>query len=334
MIAATRRARPIPILLYHSISDTASERFRRWTVRPEQFAAQVAHLRARSYTPLTVAQLAAATARNPADLPPRPVVLTFDDGFADFYDRALPVLQEHRFTATLYVTTGFVGGTSRWLRSAGEGERPMLTWVQLRELRTSGIECGAHSHSHRPLDVLPRRVALDEIAHRLKRAEALRAQGRPTVPSTIGEERSTNPFLRADVVDVQKAARAAEHNAGSSSFEVFAAPRCAGRQPCHAAQCLLESKHVAACAVKHALSAPDDDRFALARVVVEADTDLDRFSRLLAGEGLPVAPAERLRTTGWRLLRKAAARVGGRLAAPAGSRPEETHARSVNGWNR
>jgi peptidoglycan/xylan/chitin deacetylase (PgdA/CDA1 family) len=292
VIAATRRAPPIPILLYHSISDTASQRFRRWAVRPEQFAAQVAHLRARSYTPLTVAQLAAATARNPADLPPRPVVLTFDDGFADFYDRALPVLQEHRFTATLYVATGFVGGTSRWLRSAGEGERPMLTWVQLRELRARGIECGAHGHSHRPLDELPRRVALDEIA------------------------RSTG--LVADATGAPVVTFAYPH--GYYDRAVREMVRMVG--------------HVAACAVKHALSAPDDDRFALARVVVEADTDLDRFSRLLAGEGLPVAPAERLRTKGWRLLRKAAARVGGRLAAPAGSRPEGTHARVSNGWNR
>ena len=65
----------------------------------------------------------------------------------------------------------------------------------------------------------------DAIGNRLRRAEAIRGQGRPTVPSTIGEERATNPFLRVEVLDVMKAARAAEHNAGSAPFEVFAALR-------------------------------------------------------------------------------------------------------------
>jgi peptidoglycan/xylan/chitin deacetylase (PgdA/CDA1 family) len=283
----TDRTRPIPILLYHSISDAPSERFRRWTVRPEQFAAQVAHLQASGRTPLTVAQLAAAIAHGGAELPPRSVVLTFDDGFADFHDRALPVLQEYRFTATLYVATAFVEGTSGWLHGAGEGERPMLTWAQLRHLHASGIECGAHGHSHRPLDVLPRRVAMDEIA------------------------RSTG--LVADAIGAPVVTFAYPH--GYYDRAVREMVQAAG--------------HLAACGVKHAMSALDDDRFALARVIVEADTDLARFSRLLEGERLPVMPSERLRTKGWRLLRRAAARLGGGPGALARRWSEPTH---VPGW--
>jgi peptidoglycan/xylan/chitin deacetylase (PgdA/CDA1 family) len=91
------------------------------------------------------------------------VVLTFDDGYADFYTDTLPELQRHGFTATLYVVTAFIGNTSRWLQREREAMRPLLTWPQLAEISASGIECGAHSHTHPALDMLPPSVARAEI---------------------------------------------------------------------------------------------------------------------------------------------------------------------------
>jgi peptidoglycan/xylan/chitin deacetylase (PgdA/CDA1 family) len=80
------------------------------------------------------------------------VVLTFDDGYADFHEQAFPLLEKHGFTATVFVTTG-------WLQDAGEhaAGRPldrMLSWKQVRALDRAGIEIGAHSHSHAQLDQL------------------------------------------------------------------------------------------------------------------------------------------------------------------------------------
>src|SRR5260221_2722996 len=85
-------------------------------------------------------------------LPERPVVLTFDDGFADFYTNALPVLQQCGSTATLYIATGFIGSTSRWLAREGEATRPMLTWDQVREIDACGIECGGQRYLPSQLD--------------------------------------------------------------------------------------------------------------------------------------------------------------------------------------
>ncbi len=151
-----------PILMYHSISDEAHARFRKFAVSPAHFAEQMAYLAEQRYTTLTVSQYVRRRNLGPA-LPDRVVVLTFDDGFADFQTAALPVLKRYGFTATLYLPTAFIGDTSRWLQWEHEADRPLLTWPQVTEVQAQGIECGAHSHRHLPLDVLPLEVARTEI---------------------------------------------------------------------------------------------------------------------------------------------------------------------------
>ncbi len=153
----------IPILLYHSVSEDCAPQFKQWSVSPKLFAAHLAYLNEQRFTPITVTQLATAMTEGSVSLPDRSVVITFDDGFADFYDNALPLLMHYGFAATLYIATRFVGGTSCWLRRVGEGGRPMLTWGQIAEISASGVECGTHSHSHPQLDTLSTSVARDEI---------------------------------------------------------------------------------------------------------------------------------------------------------------------------
>ena len=151
----------IPILMYHSISEKAGPKFKEFTVPEALFARQVEYLHQQAYTPMTVSQL--VQARSQGSLPAKPVVLTFDDAFLDFYTAALPILTRYSFPATLYVPTTYVNGTSRWMQRSGEGSRPIVSWEQLREISKSGIECGAHSQTHPQLDLLPLAVAKKEI---------------------------------------------------------------------------------------------------------------------------------------------------------------------------
>jgi peptidoglycan/xylan/chitin deacetylase (PgdA/CDA1 family) len=140
----------VPILMYHDIAERAAGGSR-LSVPPRDFAAQLGYLAANGFTTVTAGELAAMLAVG-ASLPPRTVVITFDDGFADFHAHALPLLLEHGFTATVYITTGWVADAG--LHSAGRRPATMLTWSQIVEAASAGIEIGAHSHGHPQLDQL------------------------------------------------------------------------------------------------------------------------------------------------------------------------------------
>jgi peptidoglycan/xylan/chitin deacetylase (PgdA/CDA1 family) len=151
---------PVPVLMYHSVTATPPPSTRRLSVHPDAFAAQLGALRRLGFSTPTFGEYAAAVAGG-RPLPERSVVLTFDDGYADFAENALPLLTAHGFTATVFVTTG-------WLDDAGASAagRPldrMLSWKQVREVAEAGIEIGAHSHSHAQLDQVPTPALRDEL---------------------------------------------------------------------------------------------------------------------------------------------------------------------------
>jgi peptidoglycan/xylan/chitin deacetylase (PgdA/CDA1 family) len=259
----------IAILMYHSISCTVNSRFRQFTVSPASFAEQMAYLHQHAYTPMTITQYVRARSQAEVELPERPIVLTFDDGFADFFTDAFPVLKRYGFVATLYIATAFVNGTSHWLQHMGEGTRRMLTWKQLGEISMSNVECGAHSHSHRQLDILPLSIAQDEIVQSKRRLE-----------DHLGREVSS-----------------------------FAYPF--GSHTASLRRLIRDAGYTSACAVKYALSSENTDPFALARLMVRADTDIATLSTLLSGSSSSSITTMymRARTPVWQVARRSSALI-------------------------
>jgi peptidoglycan/xylan/chitin deacetylase (PgdA/CDA1 family) len=153
----------IPILMYHSIADASSSAFRRFVVSPRDFALHMDHLVENGYQAITMQQLMAVRSGQ-AQLPERPVVLTFDDAYADFHSDALQILLDRALTASLYVPTHYVGQSARWLRVCGEADRPIVSWSGLEEIAGAGIEIGSHSHSHAQLDLITQEEAWDELS--------------------------------------------------------------------------------------------------------------------------------------------------------------------------
>jgi peptidoglycan/xylan/chitin deacetylase (PgdA/CDA1 family) len=133
------------ILMYHSIAPYEDDPYD-ITVRPQRFDQQMRWLRRAGRRGTSVGQLLEAHRRGAAH---GLVGLSFDDGYADFIDHALPVLRRYGFGATMYVPAGLLGGDNAW---DPEGPRkPLLTGGQVREVAAAGIEIGSHGFRHRSL---------------------------------------------------------------------------------------------------------------------------------------------------------------------------------------
>src|SRR5258708_4632588 len=128
----------VPILTYHyiRINPVSYDRLGfALSVTPADFAAQMDWLKDSGYHPISAGDLHAYL-RGARGLPSKPVILTFDDGYADFYPPALPILRRHDFRATAYVVSGFVGWPN------------YMTAAQVVEADRSGIEIGSHTVNH------------------------------------------------------------------------------------------------------------------------------------------------------------------------------------------
>ena len=145
--AGSRTAR-VPILMYHRIGTVGAGLM----VDRRTFSEQMRWLHQNGYRTLTQRELYDALALG-KPLPPKPVLITFDDGYDDVLRFALPVLERLRMRATAYVITG---RSTDW-------RSPFLSWFELRELDRRGIEVASHTVSHRDLRTLSDR----QLAHEL-----------------------------------------------------------------------------------------------------------------------------------------------------------------------
>jgi peptidoglycan/xylan/chitin deacetylase (PgdA/CDA1 family) len=137
--------------------------FKEWEVTPQVFADQIGHLVDTGYDVIPLAHYArwlSSPLEHP--LPPKPVVITFDDGYSNF-SHALEVLNRYQLPATMFVPTAYIGGTSSWLSSPPLADMPIMSWSQLNEIRDAGVEVGGHAHVHRPLDELSRDAVRDDV---------------------------------------------------------------------------------------------------------------------------------------------------------------------------
>ena len=143
----------VPILLYHriDISPIGSQYY----VPPEKFEAQMKLLYDWEYTVISTQMLVDAI-KEGADLPPRPVIITFDDGDISVYKTAFPILQKYGLTGVVYIVGNYMG-TEGYMSAA-----------QIKELVAAGWEVGSHSRSHRDLTKLEPAVQRVEVVEARK----------------------------------------------------------------------------------------------------------------------------------------------------------------------
>ena len=134
------------------------------SVAPKVFGDQMATIAAAGYRGIALRE-AVAHREATGTWPIRSVVLTFDDGFRNFYDEAMPLLNEKGFSATVFIVSDYMGRRNNWeVPPAGLGIRDLLTWQQAVELAQNGIEVGSHTSTHRDLRRVSNTEAQQEIA--------------------------------------------------------------------------------------------------------------------------------------------------------------------------
>lgn len=134
--------------MYHSVSDDPGAT----SISSSAFADQMAAIAEAGIPVITMDRYLASRQGNPL-ASPYSIVITFDDGFQDFADAAMPVLQRHGFDALVFLATDCIGRVENWA-GANKPPRAILSWPTLRDLANSGVAFGSHSVTHANLNSL------------------------------------------------------------------------------------------------------------------------------------------------------------------------------------
>lgn len=151
----------IPILMYHYIEDKTGDRYAELGVPKDKFEKEMQIVKDSGYTPASLDELYDFM-ENKKPFACKPILITMDDGYRDFYNNAYPVLKKFNFKATVFQITDVIDGPA------------YLTKDQIVELSKSGIvDVESHTGSHKELATLPYNVQYDELKRSKEKLEKI-----------------------------------------------------------------------------------------------------------------------------------------------------------------
>jgi peptidoglycan/xylan/chitin deacetylase (PgdA/CDA1 family) len=106
-------------------------------------------------------------------IPPRAVVLTFDDGYENFYEYAWPVLKRYGFPSMVYLLSGLIGEDSSWFENDGRATPPLMGRERILQLRKEGVGFGSHGVSHKKLGEVGEELVRSEVEESKQALEQL-----------------------------------------------------------------------------------------------------------------------------------------------------------------
>ncbi len=156
-----------PILTYHHVGPRwRGARLKGLYLSPNLFARQLAELTAAGFSLASFDLLPDGLRR-----PSQEVWLTFDDGFRDVHEHALPVLQRQGGRGIVFLLSDLLGRTNDWQQRAGDCVEPLMDAGQVRDWLAAGQDIGSHTRTHPRLTQIPLAVARDEIVGSKKTLE-------------------------------------------------------------------------------------------------------------------------------------------------------------------
>lgn len=129
----------LPVLMYHNVSPNNSESVE-LTISTSKFEEQLQYLAEKNYTAIFASEL-----MNSNEIPPKSVVLTFDDVTENQLLYAFPLLKKYKCKATFFIPFAYIGKTDAW----NDGSEKIMSIEQLQSLDSEVVELGHHSYLHR-----------------------------------------------------------------------------------------------------------------------------------------------------------------------------------------
>jgi peptidoglycan/xylan/chitin deacetylase (PgdA/CDA1 family) len=193
------KARAVAVLGYHKVGEPSAEGWKTWYYVPEaEFVEHLTLLRDSGHQVVDLTTFLCGL-EDPAAFPPRPVLLTFDDGYRSIHDVALPWLQNFGFPAVVFVPADHVGKGSHSFDADGpEPDEPLCTWDELRTLQSRGVTVQCHGAAHLPFSSL---TVAEQCADLLRSRRILERELRQTVSAfaypygDAGSDRETTAAL-------------------------------------------------------------------------------------------------------------------------------------------
>ncbi len=199
-LAGSKKA--IPILMYHSVAnDEQFDRhgYYRTVVSPATFQLHMEYLHRSGYKTCTPAHAVALLSAPDAQTAGW-VVISFDDGFLNFYTEAFPILQRFGYSATMYLPTAFIADSITLFNG-----RHCLTWSKVRELQNHGIEFGSHTVTHPQLRLLSRSEIARELTDSKKTIEDKTGRAAESFAYPFAFPQADTEFKRALQETLEKA---------------------------------------------------------------------------------------------------------------------------------
>jgi len=213
----------LSILMYHQVGHFPTMDTHRATYcNIGRFRVQMRALRLLGYSVIGMDRaVAALQGREP--MPERAVVLTFDDGYENFYENALPILEGHGYPSIVYAVASQLGQHASWLAADGHVPAALMSASRLRDLAARGVEVGSHGMNHVRLRGLSPRAQLKEL--RDSRDQLAQILGRPV-------SHVCYPYGAHDLVTLHAAADAGyttgvtcQRGAATPAYDLMALPR-------------------------------------------------------------------------------------------------------------
>ena len=165
----------VPILAYHNICEVREkENYPPFYVRQSLFEEQMNFLYNKGYSVISLYEFL-LFCEGKKQIPQKPVVLTFDDGYKNVYRHAYPILNHYRYPATIFLAAGHIGRTEPfpWLKLGHKLDEQQVTewlplsWREIYKMNSNLITFGSHSYYHTPF----RALSIDQIEMEFRRSK-------------------------------------------------------------------------------------------------------------------------------------------------------------------